>query len=195
MRELLIYTPRITGRNKYMFRLYFNELLGLKFSATTSEEEFKAYTGVKVSYAPHPVADELHISCRNLLFEAGISEQSIAVFTWNNHKAFFATGKASAIPFDLFSAGFYLVSRYEEYLPHIRDGLDRFDAYAALAYHNGFLEQPVINQWAKLLGEKLKERFPEVQLTAKQYSFVPTIDIDNAYAYKIFLRSRVYSES
>lgn len=191
MRELLIYTPRITGRNKYMFRLFFNELLGLKFSATTSEEEFKAYTGVKVSYAPHPIADELHIACRNLLFEAGISEQSIAVFTWNNHKAFFATGKASAIPFDLFSAGFYLVSRYEEYLPHIRDGLDRFDAHAALAYQNGFLEQPVINQWAKLLGEKLKERFPELQLTTTQYSFVPTIDIDNAYAYKLkgFMRT------
>jgi hypothetical protein len=167
-----------------MFRLYFRDLLGLDLKVTDNAEEFIAAAGPKVSYTQHPLTDELFFYSRHLLFETGINEQNISVFDWNDNKVFYATGKTSALPFDLFAAGFYLVSRYEEYLPHIRDANDRFDAHNSLAWQHGFLEKPVVNQWVMLLKNKLSEKYPDLKFKESVYNFQPTIDIDNAFAYR-----------
>lgn len=184
MSTVLVYTHKLTNRARYMFRLYFRELLGLELRVTDNPQEFLAWEGPRVSYAQQPLTDELFFYSRNLLFETGINEQNISVFEWEGNKVFFATGKASALPFDPFAAGFYLVSRYEEYLPHIRDNIDRFDAKNSLAYQHGFLLRPVINEWALLVMAKLQEKFPKLVFKRKNYSYIPTIDIDNAFAYR-----------
>ncbi len=181
---LLIYTHKITHRNKYIFNLIFKDILGVDFSLTESEEEFKNTDCPKLSYAINPVCDEVYFTSRHLLFETGITEQNISVFEYNGQKVFFATGKSSALPFDVFSASFYLVSRYEEYLPHIRDEHDRFDAKDSLAFQNDFLLKPVVNIWAAWIKNVLKQKYPQLKFSEKEYSFVSTIDIDNAYAYR-----------
>jgi hypothetical protein len=43
------------------------------------------------------------------------------------------------LPFDPLAATFYLVSRYEEYLPFIPDEHGRFPAKQSFAFSNGFL--------------------------------------------------------
>jgi hypothetical protein len=191
MNEVLVYTHKLTSRARYTFRLYFGELLGLKLKVTDNIDEFAAATGAKVSYTLQPVSDELFFYSRNLLFETGISEQNIAVTDKDGAPVFFATGKASALPFDPFACGFYLVSRYEEYLPHIRDSNDRFDAHNSLAYQHKFLDKPVVNEWALLIRQKLEEKFPGLKFPTRQYRYEPTIDIDNAYAYRLkgFMRT------
>lgn len=181
---LTIYTPKITNRNRYMFRLYFRDLLGLEISITENADAFIAAPGARISYAPQPLADELFFLSRPLLSETGINEQNISVYEWEGHKVFYSTGKASALPFDPFAAGFYLVSRYEEYLPHIRDHIDRFDAHNGIAYQHDFLTKPVVNQWALLIRDALAARYPELQFRLPVYRYEPTIDIDNAYAYR-----------
>lgn len=190
-KKLTVYTPRLTNRNRYMFRLYFRELLGLDLCITEKPEEFIEAEGAKVSYGQLPVTDEIFFFARPLLSENGISEQNISVFDWNGNKVFYATGKSSALPFDPFAAGFYLVSRYEEYLPHIRDHYDRFDAHNSIAYQHNFLTIPVVNHWAILLKKLLTEKYPELVFGKQQYRYEPTIDIDNAYAYlqKGFMRT------
>lgn len=185
MKEVLIYTHKITNRNRFVFRLFFREHLGLNIRITDNTDEFRAASGPKLSYTNHPVADELFFLARNLTFESGIREQNISVFEWEGNKVFFASGKSSALPFDPFACAFYMVSRYEEYLPHIRDRLDRFDAHSSLAWEHKFLETPVVNHWIKMTADVLLAKFPELQITTKKYSFTPTIDIDNAYAYKL----------
>ncbi|MBL0330394.1 MAG: polysaccharide deacetylase family protein [Bacteroidetes bacterium] len=181
---LLVYTHKITHRNKYIFNLFFKDTLGIDFVLTTDIEQFKAAEGAKLSYTNNPVADELFFTSRNLLFETGINEQNISVFDYNESKVFFATGKASSLPFDVFAASFYLVSRYEEYLPHIRDEHDRFDAKDSLAFTNGFLHKPIVNTWIIWLRELLQKKYPHLVFPKKNYEFVSTIDIDNAYAYR-----------
>ena len=144
-----------------------------------------------MSYTHNQLGDELFFNSRNLLFETGISEQNISVFDYNSNKVFFATGKTSALPFDVFAASFYLVSRYEEYLPHIRDEHDRFLAEDSLAFTNGFLQKPLVNIWALWIKELIQEKYPSLIFAAKKYEFISTIDIDNAYAFieKGFTRS------
>lgn len=181
---LLIYTSKITHRSKYTFNLIFKDILGIDWKQTYDPEELRNYKGARLSYAPQPVGDELFFQSRPLLFETGINEQGIVVSEYNGCKIFFPVGKSSAFPFDPFAASFFLVSRYEEYLPHIRDEHDRFDAKVCIAYQNGFLERPVVNIWAGWIRDAIKARFPEVKFPQQKYQYVSTIDIDNAYAYK-----------
>ena len=180
----LIYTHKITHRNKYIFNLIFKDILQFDFSLTSDQDEFVKYSGAKLSYTHNLLSDEVFFSSRNLLFENGITEQNISVFDFNSNKVFFATGKSSALPFDVFAASFYLVSRYEEYLPHIRDEHDRFDAKDSLAFMNGFLQKPVVNIWSKWIKEILLKKYPHLVFPEKKYQFISTIDIDNAYAYR-----------
>jgi hypothetical protein len=181
---LLVYTEKITHRYKYTFNLIFKDILGIDWKPTTDVHEFKSYSGPKISYAPQPVADELFFQSRRLLFDTGIREQEITVSDYRGSKAFFPAGRQSAFPFDLFAAAFYLVSRYEEYLPHIRDEHDRFDAKVSLACQHGFLTKPVVNTWAGWIRDAISERFPQLGFPRQQYKYISTIDIDNAYAYK-----------
>lgn len=181
---LLVYTHKITHRNKYIFNLIFKDTLGIDVAITSDLEGFKSNTGAKLSYTFNPIGDELFFTSRNLLYETGITEQNISVFDFNDCKVFFATGKASALPFDVFAASFYLVSRYEEYLPHIRDEHDRFDAKDSLAFVNGFLHKPLVNIWAIWIKELLQKKYPQLVFPERKYQFTSTIDIDNAYAYR-----------
>lgn len=185
MNRILVYTHKITNRNRYIFRLFFKEHLGLEMELTDKQEKLADWKGPKLSYTQTAIGDELHFACRSLLFEPGIREQNISVFDWEGNKVFFATGKTSALPFDPFACAFYMVSRYEEYLPHIRDRFDRFDAHSSLAWEQGFLETPVVNHWILFVAEALKKKFQEIVFTERKYTFTPTIDIDNAYAYRL----------
>ncbi len=86
-------------------------------------------------------------------------------------------------PFDPFAASFYLVSRYEEYLPHLRDYHDRYDTSESLAYQKNFLHKPLVNIYALMLKDLLKNKYPKMIFPEKKYRFISTIDIDNAWAY------------
>ena len=180
---LLIYTHIITNRNKYIFNLIFKDTLGVDLELTSDAEVFRTYSGPKLSYTTNQLDDELFFLSRPLLFETGIIEQNISVFDYNANKVFYATGKPSVLPFDVFAASFYLVSRYEEYLPHIRDEHDRFHPKDSLAFTNGFLNKPVVNIWILWLKELIQNKYPEFIFPQKKYNFISTIDIDNAYAY------------
>jgi len=181
---LLVYTPKITNRCKYTFHLVFKDILGVDFELTSDTEHFKNYAGEKLNYSTQTLADEFFIQSHKLLFETGISEQVIQLLEYENTIAFYATGKHSALPFDPFAATFFLVSRYEEYLPHIRDKYDRFDATESVAYKNNFLRKPVVNKWAMLLKTLLLKQYPAMKFPVHKYKFISTIDIDTAYAYK-----------
>jgi hypothetical protein len=188
---ILIYTSKITPRVKYIFNLLFRDVFGVKYELTCDKESYLNFSGAKLTYGYQPFGDELFVQAKGLLFETGISDQEITVFNWNDTKAFFSVGPKSCLPFDIFSASFFLASRYEEYLPHIRDVHDRFDAPISLAYNYNFLHQPVINKWALTFQELLQSKFPTLIFPEKKYRFISSIDVDNAYAFleKGFVRT------
>ena len=119
-----------------------------------------------------------------MLFEQGVNDLEINISKWDETPCFFKTGQNSSIPFDIFAASFYLISRYEEYLPHVRDTHERFTAEQSLAFRYYFLEKPVVDIWSLKLRKVLKERFPEYHFSEREFTYISTIDIDNAYAYK-----------
>jgi hypothetical protein len=181
---LLIYTATTSPRLLYTFDLIFRDILGIEYSLTQDADAFKKSGQPKISYSKSRLADELFFESTTLLFEKDIHPQTISVSEWNEVKIFFQTSDKSVFPFDVFAAAFYLVSRYEEYLPFKGDSLGRFGAKESLAYQNGFLQKPLVNIWAEKIKEVLKQRYHTLSFPEKKYQFLSTIDIDNAYAYK-----------
>jgi len=76
------------------------------------------------------------------------------------------------------------VSRYEEYLPHLRDDHNRFLAFGSDALQHDYLHKPLVNIWSITLRDILQSWFSTLKFKTPEYSFVPTIDIDAAYAFK-----------
>ena len=182
--QLLIHLSRITPRARYIFKFLFQEILKIQFQLTTDEKKFLEANTPKFSYGNHAIGGELFFAARSLLFETGLKDQDIHPFDYKGIKVFYGTNKSSALPFDPFSAAFFLVSRYEEYLPAIRDQHDRFEATESLAYQNQFLTKPVVDIWALEIKSILLARFPEMNFPERQYNYLSTIDIDNAFAIK-----------
>jgi hypothetical protein len=54
----------------------------------------------------------------------------------------------------------------------------------SLAYREGFLDQPLINNWFQLFKKQLKLKFPLLATSHSPFSFLPTYDIDIAWAFK-----------
>lgn len=181
---LLVYTHKITPRLSYIFKHYIVRILQTEVTFTTKVDKFVAHNGPKISYSKSPLASEFFIRSHDLLFDQGINDIDINILKWDETPCFFAAGEASSIPFDIFAAGFYLISRYEEYLPHVQDYHERFPAEESIAFMNGFLEQPVIDIWASKFLEALKVKFPNYEFKDKKFQLISTIDVDTAYAFK-----------
>jgi hypothetical protein len=181
---LLIYSHKITPRVRYIFKHIFTRTLLISIDFTSKIEEFVSHNGPKMTYTKTPLGNEFFVKSNDLLFEQGVNDMEIVIQTWDNVPCFFKAGAKSAIPFDIFAASFYLISRYEEYLPHVKDKHGRYTAEQSLAFKYRFLEKPVVDIWAYKLLEALKEKFPDYEYKQRAYEFISTVDIDNAYAYK-----------
>ncbi len=181
---LLIYSHKITPRVRYIFKHIFTRTLLISVDFTSKIEEFVAHNGPKMTYTKTPLGNEFFVKSNDLLFEQGVNDMEMMIQNWDDVPCFFKAGGKSAIPFDIFAASFYLISRYEEYLPHVKDIHGRYTAEQSLAFKYRFLEKPVVDIWAYKLLEVLKEKFPDYEYKKREYEFISTIDIDNAYAYK-----------
>ncbi|WBX73075.1 polysaccharide deacetylase family protein [Tenacibaculum pacificus] len=181
---ILIYTPEITPRIRYVFKRVFTRILQISIQFTSTVEEFVAYNGPKFSYTKVALGKEFFIKSNELLNQQGVKNFEIHIKKWDSIPCFFATDEKSEIPFDIFAATFYLISRYEEYLPHIKDTHARFLATESIAFKNGFLEKPLVDIWAYKFLEILKIKFPDYEHATRKYEYISTIDVDNAFAYK-----------
>ncbi|WP_408026654.1 polysaccharide deacetylase family protein [Tenacibaculum litoreum] len=181
---ILIYTHKVTPRVRYIFKHIFTRILQVQIDFTGKVEEFVAYNGPKFSYTNVPLGKEFFVQSNELLFQQGVKDVEIIIQKWDEVPCFFPAVEASEIPFDIFAASFFLISRYEEYLPHIKDKHGRFTASESIAYQNGFLEKPLVDIWAYKFLETLKQKFPDFEHTTRKFEYISTIDVDNAYAYK-----------
>ncbi len=187
---LSIYTKQKSERLNYILAELFGRRIGVDFIVTNDESEFNKIGSAKINYSDLFFADVININPSSLLFEEKISQQNIQVkshIDWNT--IFFETD--SEIPFDIFAASFYLLSRYEEYqldrqadLPNRKDKHGRFLQEQSLAFRNHFIETPLVDVWAKKLKELILEKFPQTKIREKQFRILSTIDIDFAYKYK-----------
>lgn len=182
---LLIYVQRLTNRLGYSINVMMKHLLKTEFEITTSREAFDKHEGAKFGYCEDPVGDSLWLQPTSILFETSIQGQELHYHEYEGLPAIFPVyNRQSMLPFDVLAATFYMVSRYEEYLPHHTDVHGRFLAEESLAYQKGFLQTAIVDHWAIMLRNKILERYPDAEFGKRTFEFVQTVDIDSAFCYR-----------
>ena len=181
---LLIHVPKLTNRLGYTLNVVFNHLLHAEYSITTDAEYYLQYSDAKLSYGQKRIDSSLFIKCQPLLFETTIEEQEPRAECRAGQWILFPVyGRDLDFDFDPFAAVFYMVTRYEEYLPHHEDIHGRFLTSENLAFQKGFHDQPVVDQWAQMIKKKITEHYPGYEMPRSNYFFEQTVDIDAAWAY------------
>lgn len=82
---------------------------------------------------------------------------------------------------DIFGSIFFMLTRYEEIAKNERDQFDRFPAYASLAYQEGFLEEPIVNEYLEILWICLKFLSPALTRKSQNYQILLSHDIDDPF--------------
>lgn len=190
---LLIYVPKLNNRVGYTINVVMRDILKIDFAITTDSDVFDSHKEARLCYSPQPILDAkdengklpyVYIKSAHLLFETSIEEQNPHCFEYQGVAALFPVfNRHTALPFDPFAAIFYMLSRYEEYLPHHRDEHGRFMVTESIAYREGFLQTAVVDRWALMVKDAILQRYPETAFGTRNFTSVLTIDIDAAYCY------------
>ncbi len=180
---LAILVNTTNPRLLYILDWIFNKQLGVDYTLTTDIDAWQHTNGAKINYSKYSIPNcPLHILPSGILDETSITPKAVQYNRWKHTSILFYNQPGKLIPFDLFGAAFYLISRYEEYLPFKSDKHGRFPSALSVAKQFNFLQQPVVDLWIMHLGKILTETFG-VEIKHGTYAFQPTYDIDIAYCY------------
>lgn len=183
--SILVYVEQVSPRLQYVLQVLLQQLLGLPYTITSNKAELTQWNGPCIQYGA--CVDEskgIFIPSCGLLYENGIRVFEVTVAQEDGLPVLFALNNSKKdLRFDLFAMTFFLISRYEEYWPFKADQFGRFPGTESIAYKNGFLQRPVINEWAKHLGAILKKKYPEIVLSPYPFRQLFSCDVDLAWAY------------
>jgi hypothetical protein len=157
-------------------------MLEIEYEMTNDVQSFQSYEGPKLNYSTKAFGDELFISAQQILFEAGVRQQRTEAIEYEGIPVIFASNQPASLPYDPFAAAFFMVTRYEEYLPFRGDSYGRFRGEKSIAYQKSFHFLPVVNYYAEHLKSLLHERYRSIRFGAKSYQFILTYDIDIAFS-------------
>lgn len=87
---------------------------------------------------------------------------------------------------DIFASSFFMLTRWEEYINKNRDCHNRFPATESLAYKQGFLNRPVVNEYVEILWNILKYLGIEQKRKEKNFQLYLTHDVDIPLKYHNF---------
>lgn len=175
---ITIYCTEITPRIQYSFDLIFRELLGAEFELIDDLEVFMENSTFKICYSEFDLGG-FWIQSSKFLFQNTIRDIEVNFDFDQNH--LILNGESF---FDPIAASFYLVSRYEEYLPFQADDHGRFPATESVLYKYQQLKRPLVNEWVVDLKHDLTDFFPNFMLNPRKFEYLSTIDIDQAFKYK-----------
>ncbi len=177
---MLVYSADNSPRFSYITHYFLGKLCGLPFTVTHDPVAFRNHEGPAVCYDEEKLSpNAIHVKPHGLLTETGICSQETILANWGEMPCFFSTD--GDIPFDILAASFYLITRYEEYLPHEKDLYGRYPHTSSLAAKKNFLHLPLIDMWAAAFRKLVPPA--DAGVLQRSFSFVPTYDIDMAWAY------------
>jgi len=154
-----------TAERKYILDIIFDEFLGLKFDVIENND------------------------CKDWIIEFE-NKQALTI-----EDTFFSKYpknldylKLENIPFkieelDIFAASFFMLTRWEEYVNKNRDSHKRFPASESLAFKQGFLDRPIVNEYVDMLKRMLLELDSNLTFKKREYRILLTHDVDAPLKY------------
>jgi hypothetical protein len=95
-----------------------------------------------------------------------------------NGEWFSLSHREAYLGLDIFGSAFFMLTRYEEAVTPDRDSHDRFPASAALAFQEGFLTRPIVNEYLEVLWALLRHLWPGLRRRPRSYRFLLSHDVD-----------------
>ncbi len=114
--------------------------------------------------------------------ERFLSEKKIPVlFGWSNGECYLQSGQCGVLKLDVFGSAFFLLSRYEEWVCQQRDIHDRFSATSSVAYREGFIDRPIVNEYIEVLWLCLSRLWPNLHRKPRCFRRLVSCDVDIPY--------------
>lgn len=88
------------------------------------------------------------------------------------------TEQGIEIGVDLLGSCFFMLTRFEEIANSTRDERERFPSTASLAFQEGFLQRPIVNEYLEVLWWALAKLWPDLQRRKRAFRIRPTHDVD-----------------
>lgn len=161
--------------------------LGSTSSASTlvfSDIFFQEYTRHRLSKATLPRRRFQVWNVSKDLPEAKLVEPVIPIIcgkplesgNWFEHKE-----NAIRLGLDIAGSSFLILTRFEEVVLPDRDEHDRFPARASLAYQEGFLERPIVDEYVEILWRCIQRLWPSLKRKERSYQIHLSWDVDNPF--------------
>jgi hypothetical protein len=176
-----IFTVRDVPRLRYIVEIILGEILGISWEIVTDKR--KLGKNPVINYSADDLNGSFKIHPHGLLSDTGLKKYDLSVSEWKGLPVFFQTPSGSDLPFDIFAASFFLVSRYEEYLEFEPDEFGRFRASSSLAFRGGFLSRPVVDLWTREMAKTMLIKFQNLAFRRNVFKSLLTIDIDQPFEY------------
>jgi Family of unknown function (DUF7033) len=154
------------AERKYILDIIFDEFLGLDHQLDIGSQDY-----------------EIELQNKKVL--------TIEDTFFNNHPNDLEYLKLKNIPnaieeLDIFAASFFMLSRWEEYVNKNRDAHNRFPAYESLAFKQGFLGRPIVNEYVEELKSMLLELDDGLVFKTYKFGVMLTHDVDVPLKYTSF---------
>ncbi|MGE0566919.1 MAG: polysaccharide deacetylase family protein [Bacteroidia bacterium] len=183
--EILIYSKNATARLKYVLDFVFHHQLNIRYRLENDIELFSKSKEPKINYSENKFDNSIHIVPSSLLSEKKLNPNIVLDFKYvQGFPVVFKTDQNDDLGFDIFSAVFYFISRYEEWQVTDLDVHGRFEARNSILKSNGILDKPVLDIWTNELKRQLQTKFPNYLFPTKKFTNLVTIDVDNLFAFK-----------
>jgi len=149
---------------KYIIDILFNEFLGLKYKIKMGSSNYEI-----------TLPNKKQLIIKDTFF--------------NKYPSDLEYLKLENIPksikeLDIFSASFFMLTRWEEYVNKNRDTHNRFPATESLAYKEGFLDRPIVNEMLEELKTQLLTLGLDQKPKTKNYQLILTHDVDEIRFWK-----------
>ena len=156
---------RFLPEKKYCFQVLLGELLGVDFEVkVTSATDYilRLPNGASLTVEDHFFSrqtDDVYLKSENIPEQPvfiphpfSTAEVVTGVFGKTH---FTSENQHITCGIDLFASAFFMLTRWEEYVLPRRDEHGRFPADQSLAARAGFLDRPVVDEWADLMEQML----------------------------------------
>jgi hypothetical protein len=179
MSHVVIKFSSPTERMSYGADLLFRVCLGLEVRWNEPNDVDHSSDSYTICYGPNSISCPIH----SISFSQDEQAQSAGVkwVEYSGYKFPCEVLGLKDLQFDPLAAVVFCACRWEEIVSNEKDEHDRYIGSNSSAHKHGMLSSPLLEILASLLAKELGvEDIP----SEKDYEFIPTIDIDIAYAYR-----------